>query len=183
MTNHDREQQFSQPSGLRDRYTDQGMRKVAERLTLAMARDELVQSTVHSLRAKLQSDRVVLYYFYSKWEGQVTFEALGPHATSIVGSKGPDQCFNEEYAAMYEAGRIRAIPDIELEPIQECHRDLLRQLMVRANLVVPVINTRGLWGLLVAHHCRSARPWSLSDIDNMRQGAEALALAPSIRNS
>ncbi len=182
MTTHDREQPFSQRPDWQGSYADQGIRQVAERLTLAMARDELVQSTVHSLRAKLQSDRVVLYYFYSKWEGQVTFEALGPHAMSIVGSRGPDQCFNDDYAAMYEAGRVRAIPDIELEPIQECHRNFLRQLMVRANLAVPVLNSQGLWGLLVAHHCRSARPWSLSDIDNMRQGAETLALAPTIQH-
>lgn len=183
MTIYEGDQPFRQHSDWQNSSTDQGMRKVADRLTQAMARDELVQATVHNLRAKLQSDRVVLYYFYAKWEGQVTFEALGAHAMSIVGSKGPDHCFNGDYAALYEAGRVRAIPDIELEPIQECHRNFLRQLMVRANLVVPVLNGQGLWGLLIAHHCRSARPWSLSDIDNMRQGAETLAMAPSIQQS
>lgn len=35
---------------------------------------------------------------------------------------GSDTCFTDEYAAMYLAGRVRAIADIEVELIQECHR-------------------------------------------------------------
>lgn len=180
MTTHDQEREPSEHLTIS---ADQGMRKVAERIVQVMARDELVRKTVDELRDNLQTDRVVLYYFYKKWEGQVTFEALSPEGKSIIGSMGPDQCFNDEYAAMYEAGRIRAIPDIERESIQECHREFLRQLQVRANLVVPILNQQGLWGLLAAHHCKSARPWSLSDIDNMRQGAAVLAKAAAIQNS
>nr|WP_309224510.1 GAF domain-containing protein [Halomicronema sp. CCY15110] len=41
----------------------------------------------------------------------------------------------------------------------------------------------GLWGLLVAHHCQSPRTWSESDIQAMQQGAEKLAIAPSIRDA
>ncbi|NJN87484.1 MAG: GAF domain-containing protein, partial [Leptolyngbyaceae cyanobacterium SL_7_1] len=42
---------------------------------------------------------------------------------------------------------------------------------------------KGLWGLLVAHHCQSVRPWTESDIAVMQQGAGALAIAPSICGS
>jgi GAF domain-containing protein len=45
-----------------------------------------------------------------------------------------------------------------------------------------VLIPQGLWGLLVAHHCQFARPWTESDITAMQQGAAALAIAPSIRN-
>ncbi len=162
---------------------DRGLRKVANRLSQIMERDDLVHQTVYELQRGLNVDRVVLYYFYSKWEGQVTFEALSEAGTSILGSKGPDECFNGEYAAMYEAGRVRAIADIESEPIQACHRDYLRQLQVQANLVVPVLNLKGLWGLLVAHHCQSDRAWSELDINTMKRGAERLGTASSIRNS
>ncbi|HTL88454.1 MAG TPA: GAF domain-containing protein, partial [Leptolyngbya sp.] len=102
---------------------------------------------------------------------------------SILGTTGPDQCFNGEYATMYEAGRVRAIADIEKEPIAQCHRDFLRELKVRANLVVPVLTDKGLWGLLVAHHCRSSRPWSDSDVQLLEFAAKALSTAPSIQTS
>ena len=86
-------------------------------------------------------------------------------------------------AAMYQAGRVRALADIEKEPIQACHRDFLRNMQVRANLVVPVLNHGRLWGLLVAHHCQDTRAWSTSDIEAMQQGAQTLATAAAIRDS
>lgn len=156
------------------------LRRVIEHLHTTMERDDLVQQTTQTLRVALQNDRVALYYFYREWKGQVAFESLSTEASSILGSTGPDECFNEEYAALYLAGRIRAIADIETEPIHDCHRDFLRNLRVRANLVAPVLTSRGLWGLLVAHH-QSVHPWSASDIDLIQTTAQTLATAPSIK--
>lgn len=139
-----------------------------------------MQTTVNTLREQLEVDRVLLYYFFSHWEGQVTFEALSQPELSIYGSTGPDECFNDEYAALYEAGRARAIADIEAEPIAPCHREMLMQMQVRANLVVPILTqSKGLWGLLVAHHL-AVRHWSDSDLAAMQQGAAVLAAAPAI---
>jgi GAF domain-containing protein len=162
---------------------DQGLKRVLDRLTKTIERDALVRETTTELRTFLQVDRVVLYYFYSQWDGQVTFESLSSKEFSILGSTGPDDCFKDEYAALYLAGRAKAIADIELEDIQPCHRDFLRRLQVRANLVVPVLIPRGLWGLLVAHHCQQPRSWSSSDIEMMRKGAQTLATAPCILES
>jgi GAF domain-containing protein len=148
-----------------------------------MQRDELVRQTTNQLRESLQVDRVVLYYFYSQWQGQVTFESLSSQEFSILGSTGPDDCFNSEYAALYLAGRVRAIADIELEPIASCHRDFLRNIQVRANLVVPILIPRGLWGLLAAHHCQGSHQWSPSDIKIIQTGAQTLATAPYILES
>jgi GAF domain-containing protein len=162
---------------------DRGLRRIFNHLARTIERDTLVQQATDRLRTSLQIDRVVLYYFFDQWNGRVTFESLSSPEFSIFGSTGPDQCFNDEYAALYEAGRVRAIADIEIEPIQDCHRDFLRTMQVRANLVVPILTAKGLWGLLVAHHCRSSRLWLQSDIDVMQASAEALATAPSIQQS
>lgn len=162
---------------------DQGLQRVLSSLTQRMQQDALVKQTTNDLRESLQVDRVVLYYFYYQWQGQVTFEALSMPELSILGSTGPDECFNDQYAAMYLAGRVRAIADIESESIQPCHRDFLRNLQVRANLVVPVLIPRGLWGLLVAHHCQAHQSWSHSDIDLMLSGAQSLATATCIQDS
>jgi GAF domain-containing protein len=112
-----------------------------------------------------------------------TFESLSDPQFSIIGASGPDQCFNGEYAKLYEDGRIRAIADIESEPIQPCHRDLLRELNVKANLVVPILIDRGLWGLLVAHQCQSTYAWTLAEVAAMQSGANKLAMSDSIKNS
>jgi GAF domain-containing protein len=164
-------------------YGDPTLQRVINHLHTTLERDHLVEQVTGDLQQQLGVDRVMLYYFYRRWKGQVTFEALSDPQFSIFGSTGPDECFNNEYAALYLEGRVRAIADIETEQITECHRNFLRDLKVRANLVVPVLTPKGLWGLLIAHHCQSVRPWTDSDITAMQQGAEALANAPSIRAS
>ncbi|MBN3875376.1 MULTISPECIES: GAF domain-containing protein [unclassified Nostoc] len=166
----------------RDR-REQGLQKLLDRLVRSIEQNELVRQTTNQLRESLQVDRVVLYYFYSQWEGQVTFESLSSKEFSILGSTGPDDCFNNEYAGLYLAGRVKAIADIELEPIQPCHRDFLRNLQVRANLVVPIVIPRGLWGLLVAHYCQGPHDWSPSDIEMMQTGAQTLATDRNILES
>lgn len=162
---------------------DRGLQRVLNRLTTTIERDNLIIETTSRLRDHLCVDRVVLYYFYSEWNGQVTFESLSSDQLSILGSTGPDQCFNDEYAALYLNGRVRAISDIYSEPIADCHREFLGNLQVRANLVVPILTDKGLWGLLIAHHCQAPRLWTPSDIQIMQVEAENLSKADSIRNS
>ncbi|MEH2160187.1 MAG: GAF domain-containing protein [Nostoc sp.] len=166
----------------RDR-SEPGLQNLLDRLVKTMERDELVRQTTNQLRKSLQVDRVVLYYFYGQWQGQVTFESLSSKGFSILGSTGPDGCFNDRYAELYLAGRVKAIADIELEPIEACHRDFLRNMQVRANLVVPILIPRGLWGLLAAHHCQRPHYWSSSDMEMMQAGAQTLATAPYILES
>ena len=161
----------------------QGLQRIVNRLTIKIRQDTLVRETTQKLRESLEVDRVALYYFYNHWHGQVTFESLSNEQFSILGSTGPDECFTSEYADLYLAGRFRAIPDIEVEEISDCHRDFLRSLNVRANLVVPILVPQRLWGLLVAHHCQAPHPWSTSDIEMMKAGAEKIATAPCILQS
>lgn len=162
---------------------DRGLHKVLNRLNKTIKRDTLITETTNRLRDTLCVDRVVLYHFYSQWDGQVTFESLSSDKWSILGSTGPNECFNDGYADLYLQGRVRAISDIESESIADCHRDFLRSLQVRANLVVPILTDKGLWGLLIAHHCQTARLWTPSDIQMMQIESKNLAQSDSIRNS
>lgn len=158
---------------------DPGLRKLAVQLSQKLQQDRLLQDTVTQLRHRLNCDRVLLYYFYREWQGQVTFESLRAPEFSIFGSTGPDECFNDEYARLYQQGRTRAIADIATEPIHACHREFLLSLHIRANLVVPILTPR-LWGLLIAHDCTQSHPWLSDDIELMQTAAGKLALFPTI---
>ncbi|WP_353930002.1 GAF domain-containing protein [Okeanomitos corallinicola TIOX110] len=162
---------------------EQGLQQLLERLISKMQRDELIRNTINQVRESLEVDRVVLYYFYEEWYGQVTFESLISQELSIFGSTGAENCFNYEYAALYLAGRTKAIADIELEPIETCHRDFLRSIQVRANLVVPVLVPRGLWGLLIAHQCHKPRLWLETDIKMMQIAAQTLSTDSNVLES
>jgi GAF domain-containing protein len=160
---------------------DFGLKGIVTRLSQNLSRDNLVQNSTDWLRNSLNCDRVVLYYFYAKWEGQVTFESLSNNEYSIFGSQGPDECFNQEYANLYEANRISCIADVETAEIAECHRVFLRNLQVKANLVAPILTDRGLWGLLIAHHCQNTHSWSQAEINRIKEEANRIAQAESIR--
>jgi len=160
--------------------SDPGLKKLLQRLTSSLAEDMLVQSVTDNIRKQLNVDRVVLYYFYRQWEGRVTFESLSSKEYSILGSTGPDECFNGEYAALYKQGRVSAIANIDVAPVAECHRQFLREMQVKANLVVPILPESGLWGLLVAHHCQNPVDWSAEHITMMQAGANTLARSETI---
>ncbi|MEY4518646.1 MAG: hypothetical protein RLZZ499_1245 [Cyanobacteriota bacterium] len=163
--------------------SDPGLEQLLQRLTNSLTEDLLVQSVTDNIRNKLKVNRVVLYYFYRQWEGRVTFESLSDNNYSILGSTGPNDCFNGEYAAWYQNGRVSAIADIATAPIADCHRDFLQEMGVKANLVVPVVPNSSLWGLLVAHHCQNSVDWSESQITMMQAGANTLARSETIRGT
>lgn len=156
---------------------DPGLQRFATRLNSNVERDQLIQQELDQIRNYLEVDRVVIYYFYYPWKGQVTFESLRELSFSIYGSTGADECFNDQYSQHYKMGRIRAIEDIETEPIHECHRDFLRSLNVKANLVFPILVADQLWGLLIAHQCQKPRFWAAPDLEEMKKTAARLAIA------
>jgi GAF domain-containing protein len=170
------------PSG---QSADHHLRPLSNRLATHLERDNLVQATTDQVIQALQCDRVVIYYFYYEWKGQVTFEALSHPRYSIFGSTGADDCFNDEYAAQYLEGRDRSIADVETADIHPCHRDFLRSIQVRANLVVPIISekesTKRLWGLLIAHYCDRTHDWTADETQIMWDAAHQLSHAPSIQ--
>ena len=151
---------------------DPGLQRLTLRLKSNIRRDTLIQKELDQLRIQLQSDRVVLYYFYYQWKGQVTFESLSQDIFSIYGSIGADGCFNQEYAEYYQNGRTRAIADIETASIHPCHQNFLRSINVRANLAVPVLVDQELWGLLIVHHCQYPHVWSSAELELMKTAAE-----------
>ena len=166
-----------------DYSVDSGLQRIADRLARTLERDALVQTTVESLREQFQVDRVLLYYFYRHWKGQVTFESCSDGTLSIFGSTGADDCFNAEYADLYLKGRVHAISNVETASINPCHLEFLREIQIKANLVAPILTAKGLWGLLIAHHCQAPHPWSEAEIQAIRAAANSLATTPTICDS
>jgi light-regulated signal transduction histidine kinase (bacteriophytochrome) len=66
-----------------NRHREEGLQRLLDGLVKTMQRDELVRQTTNQLKESLQVDRVVLYYFYGQWQGQVTFESLSSQEFSI----------------------------------------------------------------------------------------------------
>lgn len=151
---------------------------ITGRIRRSLKLEEVLNTAVEEVRQLLKTDRVLLYQFTSvDWAGQIAVESVGEDVLSLVGMDIEDTCFRQDHAYLYCEGRVRAIGDIHTADIAPCHRDLLANLQVRANLVVPVLHNDDLWGLLIAHHCRSPRQWQDWEIELLKQLSTVLAIA------
>lgn len=155
------------------------VRRVTDRIRRSLDLQEILTATVTEVRQVLQTDRVILFKQKSEGQGYVAQESVGADWQSLCGRDIYDPCFQSDYIEQYMQGRVWAIADIDIDngSIQPCHADFLRQFQVRASIVVPIIQPDGLWGLLIAHHCRHPRQWSKEEIQLLKQLANQVAIA------
>jgi PAS domain S-box-containing protein len=155
------------------------------RIRQSLKLDEILETTVAEVRQYLQTDRVLIYRFDDNWEGTVVVESVATNWTPALGEAILDTCFQEGKWQKYFRGRTQAIDDLDQVNLSPCYRELLDRFQVKANLVVPIIQGRGatgrpqLWGLLIAHHCASPRPWRSFEIDFLIQLADQVGIALS----
>lgn len=139
--------------------------------------ESILQTTVREIQKFLQADRVAIFRLWSDGSGNVVQEAVVNDHPAIFGRHIYDPCFSEAYIQKYRQGRISSITDIESAEIHACHKELLQQFGVKANLVVPVFLKRELWGLLIAHQCSSPRVWSSFETELLRQLSDQIGIA------
>ncbi|BAZ14462.1 methyl-accepting chemotaxis protein [Calothrix sp. NIES-4071] len=131
----------------------------------------ILNAAVTSLYLAIQADRVLVYKFDSKWQGQVIAEAVNPEFPASLGAEITDPCFAESYVEKYQKGRVQAIANIYTSGLTNCYIAELEQFEVKANLVAPILINNILYGLLIAHQCSSPRQWQEFEINLFRQVA------------
>ena len=139
--------------------------------------DQILNTAAKEVRKLLQTDRVLVYRFQPDGSGVVVVESVGSGWTPILNQTIHDPCFEITWAEPYRQGRISAIADIYTSDIQPCYVEFLAQFQVRANLVVPLKQGENLWGLLIAHHCSSARHWQPLEVNLLQQLAVQMSVA------
>lgn len=139
----------------------------------------ILQSTVEEVRQILKCDRAIIYEFDSDWNGTIAMESVDVGVTSLLGKTVEDTCLAQTSClyAYANGQRIQAIADIFEAGLDDCYLKLLASCEVRANLVVPIVFERELWGLLIAQHCRAPRHWEDSEVDLLKQIANQAGIA------
>ncbi|WP_256871840.1 GAF domain-containing protein [Nostoc sp. TCL26-01] len=139
--------------------------------------EEILQTSVQEVQKLLQADRVLIFRIWADGSGTVVQEAVLPGWPVVLGKIIVDPCFQQDYVEQYRQGRVSAIADIAKANIQDCHRQFLQQFGVQANLVVPILNREGIWGLLIAHQCANPRDWNKSELELLQQLANQMGIA------
>jgi len=152
---------------------------VIARIRESLDIDTIFKITVTEVRQLLKTDRVGVFRFYPEleWEGEFIYEDVGPQWDSALAAKLRDHCFSVKFAELYKQGRIHAIADIYQTDASDCYIQILERFQVRANIVVPLIRGKYLWGFLCIHQCSNPRQWEESEIEFVQLIAAHLGVA------
>jgi len=153
------------------------LNRLSSQIRNSLDLETILQTVVREVRQFLDTDRVVVYEFDEIWRGTVVVEDVVPPWISTLGELGADNCFPDQFAELYEQGRVRAIANIQDSTLDACHKVFLEKLQVKANLIVPILINQKLWGLLIAHSCREPRDWQETEMDLLKYLAEQIGVA------
>ncbi len=164
---------------------EQLLSMITQRIRQSLDLEEILTTTVREVRQVLEADRVLIYHIDSNNIGVVLTEATAADINPILGKPLPDEIFPQECYPLYRQGRIRTVIDVETDPMSPCLANTLREIGVKSKIVVPLLSctqennefSDTLWGLLIAHHCRSPREWQTLEIDLLKQLASQVGIA------
>jgi PAS domain S-box-containing protein len=142
---------------------------IAQRIRQSLDLSYVMQTTVEEVRRFLNVDRVLIYRFNPDGSGTITVESLSDAKFSILNVTIHDPCFRITHGDIYRTGYVHAIADLTQAAKPSCYIEMLQEIQVRANLVVPILQRDELWGLLLAHHCTVPRPWSAMEMQLLKQ--------------
>lgn len=161
------------------------MAEIALRIRQTLEMEEILNTAVHEIRQFLECDRVLVYQFAPDMSGTIVAESVRSGCQVTIGKQIVDTCFQTEGVAKYQQGDKCVINNIDRAGLTDCHLELLKQLQVKANLVVPIllssltsqIGASKLWGLLVVHQCSRERYWEIDELELLDKLAVQLAIA------
>lgn len=142
--------------------------------------ETMLSAAVEDVRALTGFDRVMAYRFDESESGEVVAESRVPELDSFLGLHYPASDIPSQARRMYLLQRVRQIPDVHASPVpilggaeagngsvdadgldltysvlravSPFHLEYLRNMGVRATLVVSIIVDERLWGMIVCHH-------------------------------
>jgi methyl-accepting chemotaxis protein PixJ len=142
-------------------------------LRQSLKREDILKTAAELVRNALDLDRAIVFELDANFHGKITAESVANEQLSIIGSQIDDCCIKD---AGYDQGKTTVFADIYQSDLSECHIQMLENIQVRANLVVPILLDGYLFGLLIAHECQSPRAWKPEEISLFKQLATQLAL-------
>jgi light-regulated signal transduction histidine kinase (bacteriophytochrome) len=140
----------------------------------------LADATVRHVRDLTGYDRVMVYRFDADGHGQIVAEARHPRLATLLGHHYPATDIPQRARDLYLRNRVRVLVDVDYEPsplapaslpaaagvvdgqldmsmcylrsMSPLHLQYLRNMGVRATLVVSIVQEGQLWGLIACHH-------------------------------
>ncbi len=156
------------------------LRQITQHMRETLDLQTIFDTACQEIRQFIHSDRVGIFKFYADSgfdDGEFVAESVKEGLSSVLAIQIHDHCFGENYSERYTKGHFQSVNDVLQSDLQDCHKAILSQFEIRANLVIPLLLGANLWGLLCIHTCAAPRIWQPDEIDLIQQIAGQLAIA------
>ena len=156
------------------------LREITQRIRQSLDLQTIFDTATQEIRRFLETERVGIFKFYPESnfnDGEFVAESVDPEFISVLKIRVHDHCFGKNFSLLYQQGRIQITNDVKNANLLDCHKGILSQFQVRANLILPLLNGSVLWGLLCIHQCSDRREWQEAEINFVQEIANQLAIA------
>jgi len=156
------------------------LRQISLRIRQTLDLSTTFNTACQEVREFLQVDRVAIFRFYPDSgydDGEFVAESLNEGFSSVMAIHVHDHWFGEGYSHLYTQGHFQCVEDVRQSDLQDCHKAILSQFEIRANLVMPLLQGQELWGLLCIHTCTAPRHWQPKEVELVQQISQQLAIA------
>ena len=157
-----------------------GLATDADNLSDAEIAQRLAETT-NQIRQFLATDRMVIYRLDATGQltlAQESVDDAWPSAADLDLSKVK---LAPSFINAFEKGEAVVMGAIAEVTLPESYAELLEELAVQSELVVPLVDHNELSGLIVAQSCEQRRNWSESDINFVKQIAAQLSIVQQIQ--
>jgi GAF domain-containing protein/DNA-binding response OmpR family regulator len=147
---------------------ERALAQVIDKIRQTLDLETIFSTATREIRQLLDADRVGIFEFAPNtnyYEGSFISEAVIEPFSSALQQPVVDRCFGDDYATNYQQGNILVINDVNTANLSPCHREILERFQIQANLVLPLLKGKELWGLLCIHQCCAPRQWETEEIE------------------
>ena len=142
--------------------------------------EPIFATATQEVRQLLKTDRVTIFQFLPDTDlkaGQFIAEDVSEDWDSILNEQVQGQELWDRYFAENATEQMQAIEDIHQANLKTPQVNLLKKIQVTAQLVMPLVKGKGLWGLICIHECSRAHAWKVYEIEFVFQVAQQLSVA------
>lgn len=156
---------------------EQLVEAIARRVRQSLQLEEILNTTVAELQQVVLADRVLVYQILPEGRGKVIAEAVAEGCSPLMNRVFSEDIFRSENYPTYLRGLFCDISEQKGRGITHDLVDFMKEIEVRAKLVVPIFQVNQLWGLLIAQQCERPREWQEWEINLFQQLVNQLAIA------
>ncbi|MEH2113047.1 PAS domain S-box protein [Nostoc sp.] len=150
--------------------------EVTQQIRQSLNLEEVLNTTVNSIRQCLGSDSVAIYQLESDGSGHFAAESVRDDYPQRLELTMHPFSLNRNFSDYYQ-GLPKVFHEIQESDFSANLFELLQLYQIKAAIIVPILNGDHLWGLLIVHQCVAPRYWQEFEVNLLQQLASQVAIA------